>query len=288
MLSRSLEETLRRAMNLASSKKHEFATLEHLLFSLLEDKDAIEVFKACGVDIKLLEDDLNGYLDKDLKSIVSSNEDIDTQPTSGFQRVVQRAVIHTQSSGKNEANGANVLVAMFSERDCYAVYLLQKQNMKRLDAVSFISHGLAKDPNYSQSTTDEDTNAETQTNPKKESALKKYAVDLNEKSASGKIDPVIGRKKELDRTIQVLCRRTKNNPLLVGDPGVGKTAIAEGLADKIVKDMKNHGGYVTLDDLRNYKSGNSVLVSGDLDQYSVHSLYLPSFGQSHSGMERSQ
>ena len=235
MLSRSLEETLRRAMNLASSKKHEFATLEHLLFSLLEDKDAIEVFKACGVDIKLLEDDLNGYLDKDLKSIVSSNEDIDTQPTSGFQRVVQRAVIHTQSSGKNEANGANVLVAMFSERDCYAVYLLQKQNMKRLDAVSFISHGLAKDPNYSQSTTDEDTNAETQTNPKKESALKKYAVDLNEKSASGKIDPVIGRKKELDRTIQVLCRRTKNNPLLVGDPGVGKTAIAEGLADKIVK-----------------------------------------------------
>ncbi len=156
MLSRSLEETLRRAMNLASSKKHEFATLEHLLFSLLEDKDAIEVFKACGVDIKLLEDDLNGYLDKDLKSIVSSNEDIDTQPTSGFQRVVQRAVIHTQSSGKNEANGANVLVAMFSERDCYAVYLLQKQNMKRLDAVSFISHGLAKDPNYSQSKTDEE------------------------------------------------------------------------------------------------------------------------------------
>jgi len=159
MLSRSLEETLRRAMNLASSKKHEFATLEHLLFSLLEDKDAIEVFKACGVDIKLLEDDLNSYLDKDLKSIVSSNEDIDTQPTSGFQRVVQRAVIHTQSSGKNEANGANVLVAMFSERDCYAVYLLQKQNMKRLDAVSFISHGLAKDPNYSQSKTDEETNA---------------------------------------------------------------------------------------------------------------------------------
>ena len=174
MLSRSLEETLRRAMNLASSKKHEFATLEHLLFSLLEDKDAIEVFKACGVDIKLLEDDLNGYLDKDLKSIVSSNEDIDTQPTSGFQRVVQRAVIHTQSSGKNEANGANVLVAMFSERDCYAVYLLQKQNMKRLDAVSFISHGLAKDPNYSQSTTNEYINEDNQTNPKKERALKKY------------------------------------------------------------------------------------------------------------------
>ena len=251
MLSRSLEETLRRAMNLASSKKHEFATLEHLLFSLLGDKDAIEVFKACGVDIKLLEDDLNGYLDKDLKSIVSSNEDIDTQPTSGFQRVVQRAVIHTQSSGKNEANGANVLVAMFSERDCYAVYLLQKQNMKRLDAVSFISHGLAKDPNYSQSTTDEETNAETQTNPKKESALKKYAVDLNEKSASGKIDPVIGRKKELDRTIQVLCRRTKNNPLLVGDPGVGKTAIAEGLAQRIqlgeIPDILEDKRVLTLD-----------------------------------------
>merc|ERR1712023_606255 len=232
----SLEETLRRAMNLASSKKHEFATLEHLLFSLLEDKDAIEVFKACGVDIKLLEDDLNGYLDKDLKSIVSSNEDIDTQPTAGFQRVVQRAVIHTQSSGRSEATGANILVAMFSERDCYAVYLLQKQDMKRLDAVSFISHGLAKDPNYSKSTTPSgaDNEIEDADNKKSEKALDKYAVNLNEKAAEGKVDPLIGRQSELDRTIQVLCRRTKNNPLLVGDPGVGKTAIAEGLADKVV------------------------------------------------------
>ena len=152
MLSKSLEETLRRAMTNASSLKHEFATLEHLLFALLEDQDAIEVLKACSVNVKTLEEDINKYLKQDLKAIITSDTEPDTQPTAGFQRVVQRAVIHTQSSGRNEATGANILVAMFSERDCYAVYLLQKQDMKRLDAVSFMSHGLAKDPNYSKST----------------------------------------------------------------------------------------------------------------------------------------
>ena len=155
MLSRSLEETLRRAMSKASEKKHEFATLEHLLLSLIEDQDALEVFKACGVNLNELEKDLTKYIDNELKAIISSSDEVDTQPTSGFQRVVQRAVIHTQSSGRSEATGANVVVAMFSERDCYAVYVLQKQDMKRLDAVSFISHGLAKDPNYSKSKLDE-------------------------------------------------------------------------------------------------------------------------------------
>ncbi len=235
MLSHTLEETLRRAMSDAASKKHEFATLEHLLLALIEDQDAIEVFKACGVNLKKLEDDLKEYLEEDLKSIVSSHDEVDTQPTSGFQRVIQRAVIHTQSSGRTEANGANVIVAMFSERDCYAVYLLQKQDMKRLDAVSFISHGLAKDSNYSKSNSPNGVDEDTKQEDKNETALEKFAVNLNEKAASGKIDPVIGRQSELNRTIQVLCRRTKNNPLLVGDPGVGKTAIAEGLADKIVK-----------------------------------------------------
>src|SRR6056300_1546020 len=237
MLSKSLEETLRRAMTNASSLKHEFATLEHLLFALLEDQDALEVLKACSVNVKTLEDDINKYLKEDLKAIVTSDNEADTQPTAGFQRVVQRAFIHTQSSGRNEATGANILVAMFSERDCYAVYLLQKQDMKRLDAVSFMSHGLAKDPNYSKPTSPSgaDSTAEDVENKKPEKALDKYAVNLNEKAAEGKIDPLIGRQLELDRTIQVLCRRTKNNPLLVGDPGVGKTAIAEGLADRVVK-----------------------------------------------------
>ena len=237
MLSKSLEESLRRAMTNASSLKHEFATLEHLLSSLLEDQDAVEVLKACSVNIKVLEEDLNKYFNEELKAIISPDVDVDTQPTAGFQRVVQRAVIHTQSSGRSEATGANILVAMFSERDCYAVYLLQKQDMKRLDAVSFMSHGLAKDPNYSKSSSSSgvDDKTENLENKKAEKALEKYAVNLNEKAAEGKIDPLIGRQTELDRTIQVLCRRTKNNPLLVGDPGVGKTAIAEGLADKVVK-----------------------------------------------------
>jgi ATP-dependent Clp protease ATP-binding subunit ClpA len=232
MLSKSLEETLRRSMTNASSLKHEFATLEHLMCALLEDQDAIEVLKACSVNIKTLEEDINKYLKEDLNAIITPEKDVDTQPTAGFQRVVQRAVIHTQSSGRSEATGANILVAMFSERDCYAVYLLQKQDMKRLDAVSFMSHGLAKDPNYSKSASPSGIEGEATEadNKKSEKALEKYAVNLNEKAAEGKIDPLIGRQSELDRTIQVLCRRTKNNPLLVGDPGVGKTAIAEGLA----------------------------------------------------------
>ena len=214
MLSKSLEETLRRAMTNASSLKHEFATLEHLLSALLKDQDAVEVLKACSENVKILEEDIDRYLKEELKAIVTSDKEADTQPTAGFQRVVQRAVIHTQSSGRSEATGANILVAMFSERDCYAVYLLQKQDMKRLDAVSFIRHGLAKDPNYSKSTTPSGTDNEIENadNKKSEKALDKYAVNLNEKAAEGKVDPLIGRQSELDRTIQVLCRRTKNNP----------------------------------------------------------------------------
>ena len=236
MLSKSLEETLRRAMTNASSLKHEFATLEHLLSALLKDQDAVEVLKACSVNVKILEEDIDRYLKEELKAIVTTDKEADTQPTAGFQRVVQRAVIHTQSSGRSEATGANILVAMFSERDCYAVYLLQKQDMKRLDAVSFISHGLAKDPNYSKSTTPSgaDNEIEDADNKKSEKALDKYAVNLNEKAAEGKVDPLIGRQSELDRTIQVLCRRTKNNPVLLGEAGVGKTAIIEGFAQRVI------------------------------------------------------
>src|SRR5580698_2899424 len=192
MLSRNLEQTLHRALSFASERKHEYATLEHLLLGLTDDTDAATVLRACGVDLDKLRTDLTEFLDKDLAGLATDRPG-DPKPTAGFQRVVQRAAIHVQSSGRDEVTGANVLVALFSERESHAVYFLQSQDMTRLDAVNFISHGIAKAP-------------------------------------GGKIDPLIGRESEIERTIQILCRRTKNNPLYVGDPGVGKTAIAEGLA----------------------------------------------------------
>ena len=249
MLSRNLEQTLHRALSLASDRRHEYATLEHLLLGLTEDTDAASVLKACGLDLDKLKADLGEFLDKDLAGLATDRPG-DPKPTAGFQRVVQRAAIHVQSSGRDEVTGANVLVALFSERESHAVYFLQMQDMTRLDAVNFISHGIAKAPGRSAqrpvSGSNNNNNQPNENNPEPEreekpnrrgnqDALTNYCVNLNKKAQAGKIDPLIGRDLEIERTIQILCRRTKNNPLYVGDPGVGKTAIAEGLAKRIVE-----------------------------------------------------
>src|SRR5690242_1011792 len=237
-LSRSLEQVLHRAIKLASDRHHEYATLEHLLLALLDDPDAAQVMKACNVDIDPLRVSLQKYVDEEMLTYVIEDGE-DAKPTTGFQRVVQRAVLHVQNSGREEVTGANVLVALFTERESHAVYFLQEQNMTRLDAVSYISHGIAKRPGMSQQKTvrgaDEDEEAGEKPNKQGTEALEAYCVNLNEKAKSGRVDPLIGRLAEVDRTIQILCRRQKNNPLFVGDPGVGKTAIAEGLARKIIK-----------------------------------------------------
>jgi ATP-dependent Clp protease ATP-binding subunit ClpA len=236
-LSRSLEQGLHRAIKLASDRHHEYATLEHLLLALTDEADTQQVMKACNVDIEALKKSLQKYVDEELITLVIEDGE-DAKPTAGFQRVVQRAVLHVQNSGRDEVTGANVLVALFTERESHAVYFLQEQNMSRLDAVSFISHGIAKRPGMSQQKTvrgsDEDEEGEKPVKQGHE-ALEAYCVNLNEKAKTGRIDPLIGREMEVDRTIQILCRRQKNNPLFVGDPGVGKTAIAEGLARKIIK-----------------------------------------------------
>jgi len=244
MLSRNLEQTLHRALGLANERRHEYATLEHLLLALADDTDAATVLRACGVDAEKLKRDLSEFLDKDLAGLVSDRAG-DAKPTAGFQRVVQRAAIHVQSSGRDEVTGANVLVALFSERESHAVYFLQLQDMTRLDAVNFISHGIAKAPGRSTARPVQGTPSSSEEQPEKEEkpqrggrgqdALSNYCVNLNKKAQQGKIDPLIGRDSEIERTIQILCRRTKNNPLYVGDPGVGKTAIAEGLAKRIVE-----------------------------------------------------
>jgi ATP-dependent Clp protease ATP-binding subunit ClpA len=236
-LSRSLEQALHRAIKLASDRHHEYATLEHLLLALVDDPDAAQVLKACNVDAEILRQALRKYVDEELLTLVIEDGE-DAKPTTGFQRVVQRAVLHVQNSGRDEVTGANVLVALFTERESHAVYFLQEQNMTRLDAVSYISHGIAKRPGMTQQKpvrgADEEEESEKTTKQGTE-ALEAYCVNLNEKAKSGRIDPLIGRDSEVERTIQILCRRQKNNPLFVGDPGVGKTAIAEGLARKIVK-----------------------------------------------------
>ncbi len=241
MLSRNLEQTLHRALSLAAERRHEYATLEHLLLGLADDADAATVLRACGVDLDKLRADLTEFLDKDLAGLVTDRSG-DPKPTAGFQRVVQRAAIHVQSSGRDEVSGANVLVALFSERESHAVYFLQLQDMTRLDAVNFISHGIAKAPGRSSARppqgapeTPPSEEREERGNRRNQDALGTYCVNLNKKAAAGKIDPLIGREAEIERTIQILCRRTKNNPLYVGDPGVGKTAIAEGLAKRIVE-----------------------------------------------------
>ena len=240
--SRPLEESLHRAVAYANQRKHEYATLEHLLLSLTDDEDAAGVMRACDVDLAALKKSLSNYLDVELASLVV-DDDEDAKPTAGFQRVIQRAVIHVQSSGREEVTGANVLVAIFSERESHAAYFLQEQDMTRYDAVNFIAHGIAKKAGASEpknvkgasagSNSAEDDGEKPNTKTGGE-ALEAYCVDLNEKARQGKVDPLIGRANEVERAIQILCRRTKNNPLLVGDPGVGKTAIAEGLARKII------------------------------------------------------
>src|SRR5579862_4986633 len=235
-LSRSLEQALHRAIHLASERHHEYATLEHLLLALTDDPDAAQVMKACNVEIEPLRASLQKYIDEELMTLVIEDGE-DAKPTTGFQRVVQRAVLHVQNSGRDEVTGANVLVALFTERESHAVYFLQEQNMTRLDAVSYISHGIAKRPGMSQQKAVRGAeDDEDEKNAKHGSeALDAYCINLNEKAKAGRIDPLIGREPEVERTVQILCRRQKNNPLLVGDPGVGKTAIAEGLARKIVK-----------------------------------------------------
>ena len=229
MLSEELEDTLRRALAIAGDNSHEFATLEHLLLAMTEDADALSVLQGCKVDVEQLRDMLQSHIDDEFTSIVNPSENLEVQPTSGFQRVVQRAIIHTQSSGRGPATGANILIAMYSERESHAVWFLNSLNMSRLDAVSFVSHG-SGEPVHGA---DDQSGQQGEDNVASEDALAEYAVNLNAKAAEGRIDPLIGRDREVERTIQVLCRRTKNNPLYVGDPGVGKTAIAEGLALRI-------------------------------------------------------
>jgi ATP-dependent Clp protease ATP-binding subunit ClpA len=230
---------------LANERRHEYATLEHLLLSLIDDSDAAAVMRACTVDLDVLRKNLVQYVDTELESLIIETKE-EAKPTAGFQRVVQRAVIHVQSSGREEVTGANVLVAIFAERESHAAYFLQDQDMTRYDAVNYISHGIAKRPGLSdtskaprgvedeQEPREQKETKEGSDPKKKEAALEAYCVNLNKKAKDGRIDPLVGREPEVQRTIQVLCRRQKNNPLLVGDPGVGKTAIAEGLAHKIV------------------------------------------------------
>ncbi len=240
--SSSLEKSIHSALKLANERNHELATLEHLLLALLDERDASNVLNACNVNIDLLRNNIENFLNNELGSLVTEVEGSEAVPTTGFQRVIQRAAIHVQSSGRNEVTGANVLVAIFAERESHAAFFLQEQEMTRYDAVNFIAHGVSKNPNYEEKKEldegeQKDSSENTNRNPEKETALSKYCVNLNEKSKNGDIDPLIGRNLEVERCIQILCRRRKNNPILVGDPGVGKTAIAEGLARKVISDQ---------------------------------------------------
>ena len=246
--SRNLDQSINRAFAAATQRRHEFATLEHLLLALTEDQDAAAVMRACSVDLDALKKSLVTYIDNELSSVVSSGVG-DARPTAGFQRVMQRAALPVPSAGREEVTGANVLIAIFAERESHAAYFLQEQDMTRYDAVNYVSHGIAKRPGLTDSAKTPRGSEEEQPEregkdqkeagetKKKESALDAYCVNLNKKAKEGRIDPLIGREMEVQRTIQVLCRRQKNNPLLVGDPGVGKTAIAEGLARKIVNNQ---------------------------------------------------
>ena len=234
MLSKELEFTLNLAFKEAREKRHEFMTVEHLMLSLLDNSTAAEVLKSCGADLDKLKKELSGFLDE-TTPLLPQNDNRETQPTLGFQRVLQRAVFHVQSSGKKEVTGANVLVAIFSEQESQAAYFLNKQDITRLDVVNYIAHGISKTvADQPESESEADAEGTAGADKKQKTALESFASNLNEMAMKGKIDPLIGRRSEVERTIQILCRRRKNNPLYVGEAGVGKTALAEGLAKLIV------------------------------------------------------
>ncbi|MCL2590124.1 MAG: ATP-dependent Clp protease ATP-binding subunit ClpA [Betaproteobacteria bacterium] len=236
MIAQELEVSLHLAFVEARQKRHEFITVEHLLLALLDNPSAVQVLRACSVNIEGLRRELTQFID-DHTPKISGNDDIETQPTFGFQRVIQRAILHVQSSGKKKVNGANVLVAIFGEKDSHAVFFLQQQNVSRLDVVNYISHGITKTPpedTAPSSRNEQESPEQEQEDKLRGNALGSYTHNLNQQALQGKIDPLIGRDREVERVIQTLCRRRKNNPLLVGEAGVGKTAIAEGLAHRIV------------------------------------------------------
>ncbi|MEY3824739.1 MAG: ATP-dependent Clp protease ATP-binding subunit ClpA [Pseudomonadota bacterium] len=230
---KSLEQAISQAFKFATEKKHQYVTLEHLLLALTDETDARNVMKACNVDVDLLNENLEFYIDNELDNIVTSDSKLEPQPTASFQRVIQRSIVHVQSSGKNEVTGANILVALFAERESHATFFLQEQEVTRYDVVNFISHGITKVDNFAYGGSFDSSASQNNNKASTNSPLEVYCVNLNKKAEQNKIDRLIGRTVEVDRLAQILCRRTKNNPLLVGDPGVGKTAIVEGLALKI-------------------------------------------------------
>ncbi|HCA89839.1 MAG TPA: ATP-dependent Clp protease ATP-binding subunit ClpA, partial [Legionellales bacterium] len=232
MLNKELEFTLNLAFKEAKEKRHEFMTVEHLLLSLLDNPSAGSVLQACEANLDVLRHDLTEFIDETTPLIPSDELNRETQPTLGFQRVLQRAVFHVQSAGKTEVTGANVLAAIFSEQESQAVYFLRKENITRLDVINYISHGVTK--YHASESNDTAIDDENKLHENHDSPLENYCLNLNKRARLGKIDPLIGREEEIQRSIQVLCRRRKNNPLLVGEAGVGKTAIAEGLAKRIV------------------------------------------------------
>ena len=243
MISDELEKTLQKAQENARSLNHQYMTLEHLLLAMTDDSDVVKVLNACNIEISSLKQELEGFIKTKLKELISKDLNSEAKPTLSFQRVIQRAVIHVQSSGKEEANGSNVLVAIFSERESHAVYYLHKQNLSRLDVVEYLSHGNDDRENESLGYVKDEINEDDKSHNTKE-FLDLYCTNLNVKASQLKIDPVIGREKEIERTIHILSRRNKNNPIFVGEPGVGKTALAEGIALKIVNkevpvNMKN-------------------------------------------------
>jgi ATP-dependent Clp protease ATP-binding subunit ClpA len=230
---KSLEQAISQAFKFATEKKHQYVTLEHLLLALTDETDARNVMKACNVDVDLLNENLEFYIDNELENIVTTDTKLEPQPTASFQRVIQRSIVHVQSSGKNEVTGANILVALFAERESHATFFLQEQEVTRYDVVNFISHGITKVDNFAYGGSFDSSSSSSNNKATTNSPLETYCVNLNKKAEQNNIDRLIGRTVEVDRLAQILCRRTKNNPLLVGDPGVGKTAIVEGLALKI-------------------------------------------------------